>query len=313
MSKFPEAIPVPDKVLQAREHREKQVIRSTRIGVSFRIIIVAMELIGTLLTQSSALFTDAISNLVDIASTIFLIFCIKLAQRPPDRDHPFGHGRYEPFGGLLLGVLLMGVGGALLMQQIFGVSHNELEHKIPSFAWLIPLVAVVLLEICYRIIMHTAKRENSPALVADAVHYRVDSVTTLIAMITLVIAAYAPAWSASIDHLGAILIALFMIALGIYSSRQNFHQLMDKVPDISFFDKVRNAAKRVSGVQGTEKIRIQSYGPDAHVDIDVEVAPKMSVEVAHEISQQVRAEIQKAWPAVRDVTVHIEPYYPNDH
>lgn len=63
----------------------------------------------------------------------------------------------------------------------------------------------------------------------------------------------------------------------------------------------------------TEKTRIQLYGPDAHVDIDIEVDPELSVQKAHKISQEVRIEIQKAWPAVRDVTVHIEPYYPNDH
>ena len=62
-----------------------------------------------------------------------------------------------------------------------------------------------------------------------------------------------------------------------------------------------------------EKIRIQRYGPDAHVDIDIEVKPSLTVDKAHKISQQVRREIQKAWPAVRDVTVHIEPYYANDH
>jgi divalent metal cation (Fe/Co/Zn/Cd) transporter len=76
---------------------------------------------------------------------------------------------------------------------------------------------------------------------------------------------------------------------------------------------VRDAAKSVDGVCDTEKIRIQQHGPNAHVDIDVEVDPHMTVERAHEISQKVRRAIQTAWPQVLDVTVHIEPYYENDH
>ena len=104
-----------------------------------------------------------------------------------------------------------------------------------------------------------------------------------------------------------------MIVMGVYAVRNNLHQLLDRVPDAHFFDTVTKAAKIVPGVLDTEKIRIQLYGPDAHVDIDVEVDPQLSVEKAHEISQKVRVEIQKEWPAVRDVTVHIEPYYPNDH
>jgi divalent metal cation (Fe/Co/Zn/Cd) transporter len=89
--------------------------------------------------------------------------------------------------------------------------------------------------------------------------------------------------------------------------------MMDRIPNPRFFEKVKNAARSVDGVEETEKIRIQLYGPDAHVDIDIEVDPHLTVEVAHKISQQVRAEIQKKWTAVRDVTVHVEPYYPNDH
>ena len=88
---------------------------------------------------------------------------------------------------------------------------------------------------------------------------------------------------------------------------------MDRIPEDRFFNTVRQAAKHVEGVLETEKIRIQRYGPDAHVDIDIEVDPGLTVEVAHAISQKVRVEIQKAWPAVRDVTVHIEPYYSGDH
>lgn len=95
--------------------------------------------------------------------------------------------------------------------------------------------------------------------------------------------------------------------------RDNLHQLLDRIPATHYFDTVKQAARRVKGVFGTEKIRIQLYGPDSHVDIDIEVEPEMSVLAAHEISQQVRVEIQKDWPAVRDVTVHIEPFYPNDH
>jgi divalent metal cation (Fe/Co/Zn/Cd) transporter len=85
------------------------------------------------------------------------------------------------------------------------------------------------------------------------------------------------------------------------------------VPDESFFTLVKVAAMRVKGVLATEKVLIQTYGPDAHVSIDVEVDPAMPVEEAHAISQKVRHEIQIAWPCVRDVIVHIEPFFDGDH
>lgn len=313
MSKFPDPVHLPPNVQLARKQRNRQVVQAAKIGIGIRLAIILLELFGVYYTNSSAIFLDALSSLTDVISTVFLILCMKLAQKPPDSDHPFGHGRYEPLGGLLLGLLLLTLGGIMLIQQIFGVAQNNFVGGMHPFAWVFPFVAFVLLEVCYRCVMHTAKKENSTALLADAVHYRVDSITSLLAMGALMIAASLPEWSQLIDKLGASCIALFMVFLGIYAARENFNQIMDRVPAERFFVTVREAAKRVFGVKGTEKIRIQTYGPDAHVDIDVEVDPQLSVDEAHKISQEVRAEIQKNWPAVRDVTVHIEPFYAGDH
>lgn len=313
MSKFPNPIHLPNYVEKARSDRQKHITRAAKIGIAIRSAIIIFELIGVLLFQSSALFMDAAASILDVVSTIFLIVCVRLAQRPPDRSHPFGHGRYEPLGGLLIGMVLVTMGGILGIQQLTAFVPSSSHPLIHPFAWIFPFVAVVLLELCYHIVIHTAKKQHSPALAADAMHYRIDGLSSLFAMIALILASYFPEWSFVFDRLGAILIAGFMIVIGLYACRDNFHQLMDKIPDENFFVIVREAARRVKGVKGTEKIRIQSYGPDAHVDIDIEVDPQLSVNLAHRLSQQVRAEIQRAWPSVRDVTVHIEPYYANDH
>lgn len=313
MSKFPRAVPLPENVHLVRRQRNKQIVKSTKIGIGIRFAIILIELLGAGITASSTLLTDALASLVDVISSIFLILCIKLAQRPPDEDHPFGHGRYEPLGGLLLGALLGATGASILIQQVFGLAQEVRHQEVHAFAWAFSLIAMILLEICYQIVIYTARKERSPALVSDAIHYRIDGMTSLLATVALIVVAYVPQWGGQIDHIGAILIAICMIGVGFYASIENFHQIMDKVPDQRFFNLVRIAAEKVKGVKGTEKIRIQSYGPDAHIDIDVEVDPRLTVDLAHRISQQVRVEIQKVWPAVRDVTVHVEPYYVNDH
>lgn len=313
MAPFPHPVTLPESVFDERKHRRKAILKAARRGIFIRASIIAFELIGVILFGSSALLMDALSSCLDIAASVLLVLGIRWADKPPDADHPFGHGRYEPLIGLQLGLMLALIGGGMLIQQSF---HAALEPKgfaIDARAWIFPTIALILLEICYRSVMRTAKRENSPALAADAIHYRIDGITSLFAGLTLGLGAYYQEWSMLLDHVGAILIALLMIGMGIVAARSNFHQLMDRIPDQAFFDRVRQAALAVSGVRGTEKIRIQLYGPDAHVDIDIEVDPGLTVELAHEMSQQVRAEIQKAWPAVRDVTVHIEPFYPNDH
>jgi cation diffusion facilitator family transporter len=314
MKQFPKPIPLPDAVNKARFQREHDIVKSAFLGVLIRLIIIAFELLGVYLYGSSSLLLDAFSSLLDVAATIVLILCIKLAARPPDREHPFGHGRYEPLIGLQLGLILVLVGAVMIFQQTFQLTNesNNIEALNP-LAWMIPFCAVILLEICYRIVIHTSRKQNSPALAADAFHYRIDGLTSVFATIALLLGAFIPQWSHKFDHIGAVCIACFMGAVGLYAARKNLNQLLDHIPSKEYFEKVRLAALKVEGVKDTEKIRIQLYGPDAHVDIDVEVNPDLTVEFAHSISQKVRAEIQKDWPAVQDVTVHIEPFYPNDH
>lgn len=313
MSQFPEPVEIPYTVLESRRERLRQLVTSCIWGIAIRLAIVAAELIGVYFFGSYSLLMDALASFIDVLSTVLLVICIRLAARPPDATHPFGHGRVEPLFGLQLGLVMACVGVGMMIQQSFALSSSMDGNRINPFAWIVPLLAVILLEMCYRLVMQTAKKQNSPALAADAFHYRIDGLTSLCATIALAVGAFFPEWSHSIDHLGAIMIAVLMVVLGLKSAWANTNQLLDRVPDQSFFELVKTSAMRAKGVRGTEKIRIMQYGPDAHVDIDVEVEPDLTVEVAHEISQQVRVEIMKGWPAVQDVTVHIEPYYPGDH
>jgi len=312
MSKFPSPVELPQQVLIERKERLKQLIGSCYLGIFVRLSIITAELLGVYFFDSSALLMDALTSLVDVFSTALLIFSIKFAARPPDANHPFGHGRIEPLIGQQLGIFMALIGGGMLIKQSLDLKGHP-EFEIAPWVWVIPLCATIALEICYRYMIAVAKKQDSPALAADAAHYRIDGLTSIFATIALLFAAFAPSLSWLFDHLGAISIAIFMIVVGLNAAWANMKQLLDTKPEKKFFALVEAAAKRIKGVRGTEKIRIQQYGPDAHVDIDVEVDPQLSVQVAHRISQNVRVEIQKDWPSVRDVTVHIEPYYPNDH
>jgi cation diffusion facilitator family transporter len=272
-----------------------------------------MEFIAALVFGSASLFMDALSTSLDIVSSLGLLLGFKLAARPPDLDHPLGHGRYEPLAGLQIGLFLVFLGAGMFFYNTVEITQPDPYTAIHPLLWLIPGLSIVLLEIGYRSLINTSKKTHSPALAADAVHYRIDSITSFLAMVALLLGSYAPKFSQIFDHIGAALIAVFMMVIGFNAARKNMNQLLDRIPEKDYFDRIRAAAERAQGVKGTEKIRMQLYGPDAHVAIDVEVEPHLTVEAAHKISQNVRVEIQKELPQVRDVIVHMEPYYPNDH
>ena len=310
---FPDPVDASASGAKARAKRTQRLMRVTLVGVVVRLLIVLAELVGYALYGSVTLLVDALATLGDIAASLLLVAAIWLASRPPDDDHPFGHGRYEPLAGLQMGVMLVLLGLYLFAQNVWFASTEEAAGEISALVAIIPAGAAVLLEVVSRVIRAIGNRYRSSALVAESAHFRIDALTSLVAMVGILVASISPAYGGLVDHLGAICLSIIVMWLGTMTALENVHQLTDRVPEDRSFERVREAALTVEGVLEVEKIRMQHAGPDAHVDIDIEVDPTIRVDEAHVIAQHVRAAIQADWPSVREVVVHVEPYYEGDH
>src|SRR5947209_3344684 len=114
---FPEPLLPPIEFYAARKHRSKTLLKITCWGIFVRFLIAIFELLGFAFSGSSVLLIDALSTFADVASSLLLIVSIKLAERPPDREHPFGHGRYEPIVGLQLGIFLSLAGAGMFVYE----------------------------------------------------------------------------------------------------------------------------------------------------------------------------------------------------
>ncbi len=310
---FPDPVGLPETVDLARATRTSRLVGVSTIGVAVRLLIIGIELAGFWVWGYSVLLVDAVASLADVVASVAIIIAIKIAERPPDEDHPFGHGRFEPLAGMQMGILICMLGGGVIGQQFFAVFTEAASGHVNVWVAAIPLAAAVIFELICRMILRIGRREHSTALISEAYHYRVDGVTSLLAAVGLLVASAIPQFSNLVDHIGAMLLAAIMLGLGATAVWQNVHQLLDRVPDSEWFRRVRASAEKVEGVLDVEKVRMQCAGPDAHVDIDIEVDPRQTVSEAHVITQHVRAQIQTDWPAVRDVVVHVEPYFDGDH
>ena len=310
---FPDALELSDDVTRVRRRRTARLIKVAWLGISVRLFVIAMELVGLWFLGHSVLLVDALASSADVFTSLAILFAIRLAEQPPDEDHPFGHGRYEPLAGFQLGILILIVGTGTFGYQLFAaISHSQSE-LIGWVSWTIPLFAAILLELTCRVVLRMAQQEKSSAMIAEAYHYRVDAITSFVATFGLIIASQIPSYGHLIDHITAMVLAVIMVYLGWVAARENLHELTDKIPHQKYFDQVKASAMKVEGVLDVEKVRIQTAGPDAHVNIDIEVNPNETVDQAHLTAQQVRRQIQLDWPTVREVVVHVEPYYEADH
>ena len=234
---------------------------AARRGMWLRLLIVAVELGGFFLFKSDALLLDALASFIDIGASLLLLLCIALADRPPDKGHPHGHGRFEPLAGAQIGILILAVGVWTAIQQIQAMAGGDLRPPISSFGWLIPLMAAVILEGCHRSLKKTALKENSPAMLADATHYRMDALASSSAVVALCLGAFLPQYSHLFDHLGALVIALLMCAAGWVALKQNVDQLLDRIPSGHFFDLVKKAALSVEGIRATGEAQVAGLWP----------------------------------------------------
>jgi len=301
------------EVEQARQARLLELQRTALAGIGLRVAVILSEGFAAWWWGYAALFADVVASALDVLSSLAIIVAIRVAARPPDEEHPFGHGRYEPLAGLQLGVLIAVAGAGLTGRFLFGLAQSEPAGVVSGWAWLAPASAAIAMAAAARMVQRIGSRERSSALTAEAQHYWVDAATSLVAAAGLAAAAAVPSLGRHLDLASAAVLAAIMVGLGLQAIRENLHQLLDRAPQDELIARVQTSALRVQGVLGVEKVRIQQAGPDAHVDIDIEVAPEMSVAAAHVITQHVRAAIQADWPFVLEVVVHVEPFYAGDH
>jgi len=243
--------------------------------------------------------------LADVLAAGVVFFGIRLASRPADADHPYGHGRAEILSGMFVGVALVLAGLGICSTSLRNFSQ---QHPPPAVFALWPLaVAIVAKAILATVKFRFGRRIRSAALVADGWNDAVDILSGAAALTALGLTLYDPARFLAADHFGGFAVGLIVMSIGLRVARDTSLDLMDTMPPAPFLDRVRAAAARVDGVRGVEKCWARKTGLRYHVDLHLEVDPAISVAESHGIAEQVRHQIRRDVADVADVLVHVEP------
>ncbi|HEX4232589.1 MAG TPA: cation diffusion facilitator family transporter [Bryobacteraceae bacterium] len=268
------------------------------------IILSAAKIWVGLAAGSTAVTSDGVEALADVVSSAMVYAGLWLASKPPDAEHPYGHGRYETLAGLAVGGLLF-----LTSAGIFTSSFSRLDSGGPVRAFAIyPLVGAVLVKIALATIkFRRGRRMASLALRADAWHDVTDLVSTSVAFIAVLFTLIDPNRFAAADKVGGLVIGVIVFLLAFRLVRYTVEQLVDTMPDASRMAEIRSVAMSVPGAMGIEKCFARRTGLKYHVDLHLEVNPDMTVRESHHIATQVRIQIKETLGWVADVLVHVEP------
>lgn len=286
------------------EDRKKMGRKAVSVAITGNVGLTIFNFIIGILSGSTALVAESAHTFSDILTSTITFIGFRISLKPPDRQHPYGHGRAEPLVGLVIVVFL-----AIIAFEIVSTVYNKLVLGGPltspePIAAVMALVGVVVNLTMTRYIMKTGKKINSPAIIADAQHQKVDIFSSA--------AIFAGVIGSKIgfpilDPVVAIFIAIMVLKTAFDVGWENINNLMGTIPSKEILAGIRAAALSVKGTYGIHNVRINYLGPYASVELHVRVAEDLSLKEAHDIAHNVEARIVEEVEIVSMVTVHVCP------
>ncbi len=284
------------------EDRIKLGERGAKVGVFGNIILSTFKLIVGIVSNSTAVMADSMHSLSDVATSLMVWVGIRMSDKPPDEEHPYGHGDVEPIVGLLISIALVLVGFEFARHAINEIFTGVVA-PTPLAAYATVFV-IIYKEGMARYVLSVADKIKSPALKADAQHHRSDVYSSIAVLIGV---SGSILFYPILDPLAGIVVSLIVIKMGFDVGRENIQQLMGTVPSPEVKERIERLALSVKGVKMAHNIRIHYFGAYATVDLHVCVDESLLLSEAHKIAHQVQRKIVEI-PEISSALVHVEPF-----
>jgi cation diffusion facilitator family transporter len=282
--------------------------RVALIGLVINLLLASVKILAGVVGHAYVLIADGIESALDVAGSIVIWGGLTVAAKPPDRTHPYGHGKAEPIAALVVATCVLAAAIGLAIES---VREIVTPHHGPAPFTLAILVAVIVIkEFLFRYVNRIGRELESTAMKTDAWHHRSDALTSAAAFVGISVALIGGERWRSADDWAALFACAVIAANGIRLARPAFYEIMDTAPSGKIVRSILASAGSVPGVVEVEKCNARKMGLDYYVDLHVGVDGNISVHEGHEIAHRVKSAIQESNPRVADVLVHIEPARP---
>jgi len=280
-------------------------MRSSLVGMGVNLLLATGKLVAGILGTSYALVADAIESLGDVVGSLVVWRGLQIASRPPDANHPYGHGKAEPIAAALVSVMLMAAGTGIAFQAAREIAT---PHRAPQpFTLAVVLGVVAIKEGLFRFVHRVSSDTGSHAVRTDAWHHRSDAITSLAAAIGITIALIGGRGWERADAWAALFASAIIIVTGWRMMRPAVEELMDQSPASGLVEETIHVAESHAGVHRIEKLLFRKMGLYFVADMHLEVHPEMTVRESHALAHGVKEDVQRRFPQIIEMTIHVEP------
>jgi cation diffusion facilitator family transporter len=279
--------------------------RVALLGLVINVVLASVKIVAGVVGHAYVLIADGIESALDVAGSLVIWGGLTVAARPPDRTHPYGHGKAEPVAALVVAICVLAAAIGLAIESVREILT---PHHGPAPFTLAVLVGVIVIkEFLFRYVNRIGRDLESTAVQTDAWHHRSDALTSAAAFIGISLALLGGERWRSADDWAALFACAVIAANGVRLALPALQEIMDTAPAGKFVGTILAVASSVPGVVEVEKCHARKMGLDYYVDLHVGVDGNISVHEGHEIAHRVKSAIQQSNSRVADVLVHIEP------
>lgn len=290
---------------------QQAIVKATWIGIIVNIFLAIIKAIGGILSGSRALIADALHSASDIVGSVVVLFAVKIANKPPDKEHPYGHGKAENVASIIVALLLIFVGFEISLSST-KIFFGEKPPAPGTIALVILIISIIIKEILFQYKYWLGKKYNSSALISEAWHHRSDSLSSLAALVGVGLAIIGEKYKIDLllygDAIAGIIVSIIVIKVGYELARDSSNVILEQVLSDKEIEKYIDTVLDIGGVKEIDELLARTHGQYVIIDIKLSVDASITVLEGHDIAVFVKNALMETYPEVEDVLVHINPY-----
>ena len=292
------------------DSRERKIYRVTVLGSVVNLLLVALKFAFGIMGRSSAMIADAVHSLSDLVTDVVVIVFVKLSNKPQDRDHNYGHGKYETLATAFIGLALFAVGIMILyggVEKIAAAMRGKALEQPGMIAFWAAVISIVSKEWCYRFTVRVGRQVGSQAVVANAWHHRSDALSSIGTLTGIGLAYFlGDKWRIA-DPLAALVVSVFIFKIAFDLLRSGLGELLEHALPAATEQEILNILTHSKEVTEPHHLRTRRIGATVAIEAHIRVDPRMSVLRSHQLTVDIERQLKERFGPNTLISIHVEP------